>query len=137
MKMLTIGGLLVLWPAVVFGQEFRATMAGKVTDATGLAVPGVTITVVETRTGTRSDTVSDTTGQYMVPFLAPGDYRIDAQLQGFKGFSRSAVHLGSGDRVVIDIRLDVGDVAESVSVTADAPLIYTSNASTGQTITTR
>src|SRR5712692_6220134 len=124
-------------PLLAFAQEFRATVAGTVTDSSGGAIPGVSITVVETRTGTRSETVSDTTGQYVVPFLAPGEYEIHVRLQGFKEFSRKAVHLASGDQVAIDARLEVGDVAESVSVTADAPLVNTANSSTGQTITTK
>jgi hypothetical protein len=129
--------LALFMPLAAAGQEFRATIAGTVKDSSGAAIPGVTITVVETRTGTKSETVSDTAGQYVVPFLAPGDYEIHALLQGFKEFSRKAVHLASGDHLVVDAVLEVGDVAESVSVTADAPLINTANSSTGQTITTK
>lgn len=128
---------LCLMPAAAFGQESRGTIAGTVSDMTGGAMPGVSILVVETRTGTKSETVSGSTGQYVVPFLAPGEYEVRAQLQGFHEFSRRAIHLSSGDRLTIDVRLEVGAVAETVSVTADAPLIDTSNSSTGQTITTK
>jgi hypothetical protein len=65
--------LLCLGPAAGFGQEFRATVAGTVTDTTGAAIPGVAITLRETRTGTNGATISDSIGQYVVPFLAPGD----------------------------------------------------------------
>ena len=106
-------------------------------DASGAAIPGVTITILETRTGTTSETVSDSTGQYGVPFLAPGEYEVHAHLPGFKEYARKAIRLSSGDHLTIDVRLDVGDLADSVSVTADAPLVNTANSSTGQTITTR
>src|SRR5436309_15585833 len=85
----------LLVPAAALAQEFRATVAGNVTDASGAAIPGANVLVVETRTGTRSETVSDSTGQYVVPFLAPGDYEVRVQLQGFKEYSRKALHLAS------------------------------------------
>src|SRR2546426_381383 len=101
-----------------FAQEFRATIGGTVTDASGASIPGAAIVVVETRTGTKSETVSDTAGQYVVPFLAPGEYEVNVRLEGFKEYSRKALHLASGDHLTIDARLEVGDIAESVSVTA-------------------
>jgi len=92
--------LLASSPAVA--QEFRATVSGTIRDASGSPIPGATVTVIETRTGTKSDTVSDATGQFVVPFLAPGDYEIHAVLQGFKEYSRKGIHLASGDHLVID-----------------------------------
>jgi hypothetical protein len=121
----------------VFGQEFRGTISGSVSDPTGALIPGAKITATEIRTGTKSRTVSDSTGQYAIPFLAPGEYEIAAQSQGFKQAVRKAVQLGSGDHPVIDIRLEVGDTTQSVDVTSDAPIVDTANASVGQAITTR
>jgi hypothetical protein len=118
-------------------QEFRATISGTVNDSSGAAVPGATITVTETRTGTRSMVVSDSSGQYVVPFLAPGDYDLAAELSGFKRASRQAIHLASGSHPIIDIRLEIGELNESVQVHLDAPLVNTANASIGQTVTTK
>src|SRR5690242_4991466 len=120
-----------------FGQEFRGTISGLVTDATGAAVAGAKITATEVRTGTKTQTVSEPTGQYTIPFLAPGQYQIAAQMPGFKEFVRRDINLGAGDHPVIDIRLDLGDTTQSVEVSADAPLLNTDNASTGQAITTK
>src|SRR5438132_13469637 len=91
----------LLVPVAALAQECRATVAGTLTDASGASIPGASILVVETRTGTRSETVSDSAGQYLVPFLAPGEYEVRVQLQGFKEYSRKALHLASGDRIVI------------------------------------
>jgi hypothetical protein len=120
-----------------FGQETRGTISGAVVDSTGAGIPNVKVIATETRTGTKSNTVSDAAGQYTIPFLAPGLYQVSAEELGFKRFVRSGLELGSGDHPVIDIRLDVGDVTQAVEVTADVPLINTENSSTGQTITTQ
>ena len=121
----------------LLGQEFRGTVSGVVTDPAGAAVAGAKVTVSEIHTGTRIQTVSDGVGQYAAPFLQPGDYDIAVRASGFKEFVRKQVHVGSGDHTVIDARLAVGDAAQSVEVTADAPLINSENASTGQSITTK
>jgi hypothetical protein len=123
-------------PAALFCQEFRGTITGAVTDPTGAAIAGAKVTVLETHTGTRVPAVSDSAGQYTAPFLLPGDYDIAVQVAGFKGFNRKGVHVGAGDHTVIDIRLEVGDVATSVDVTGDASQLNTENATVGQAVTT-
>src|SRR5579859_3166361 len=77
-------------------QESRATLSGLITDPSSAPVVGAKITVIEVRTGTKTATVSDSAGQYTVPFLAPGDYEVDAEAQGFKQFVRRAIHIESG-----------------------------------------
>ncbi len=128
---------LILFPVLSFSQEFRGSISGAVTDTSGASIPGVRVSVTEERTGTKVQTISDTTGKYTIPFLAPGDYDVQADMKGFKAFVRKGVHLASGDHPVIDVVLEVGNAAESIEVTADVPLVNTENASTGQSITTR
>src|SRR5579864_6018750 len=101
--------LLAVAPAAT-AQEFRATISGTVVDSTGAALPGTTVTVTETRTGTKSCVASNSSGQYVVPFLAPGDYDLLAELSGFKQFARHAIHLAAGSHPIIDIRLEIGEV---------------------------
>jgi hypothetical protein len=137
MKSSLLAACLCVIPAALFSQEFRGTISGTISDPTGAMIANVKVTVTETHTGTKVPTVSDSGGHYTVPFLLPGDYDIAAQIEGFKGFVRKAVHLGSGDHPVIDIRLDVGDMTQSIEVTADAAQLNTENASTGQSITTK
>jgi hypothetical protein len=128
---------LLLVPVALFCQEYRGTISGAVTDATGAIIGGAKVTVTEIRTGAKVETVSDTAGQYAAPFLSPGDYQIDVRVAGFKEFTRKGVHLGAGDHVGIDAQVTVGDTSQSVEVTADAPLVNGESASVGQAITTK
>ena len=124
-------------PMMMSAQEFRGAISGAVTDATGGTIAGAKITVTETNTNTKIEAVTESTGQYTAPFLLPGDYDIAAKMTGFKEYVRKAVHVGAGERPVIDIRLEVGDTALSVEVTAEVPLVNSENASIGHAITTK
>jgi hypothetical protein len=135
-RLLAAVAALIIAP-VLFSQEFRGAISGAVTDATGSLIPGAKVTVTETNTSTKVETATDSSGHYTVPFLLPGDYDIAVQAAGFKAFTRKGVHVGSGERPVIDVSLEVGAVTQSVEVTADAPLINTENASVGQTISAK
>src|SRR5690349_23161708 len=112
-------------PLALLSQEFRGTISGLITDPTGAMIAGAKVTVTETNTGTKIPTVSGSTGEYAAAFLLPGDYDIDVQMSGFKGYSSKGVHDGAGDHAVIDVRLDVGDVATTLEVTEDASLLTT------------
>jgi Carboxypeptidase regulatory-like domain len=126
-----------IFSAALFSQEFRSTISGVVTDPSGAPIGGVKVTATETRTGVKTPTVTDAAGKYAMPFLAPGNYQINAQAQGFKEAKRTDLALGADEHPVIDIRLEVGDVSTTVSVSADVPLLNTDNASVGQAITTK
>jgi hypothetical protein len=121
----------------MFAQEFRGAISGIVNDASGAAVSGVRIVVSETRTGTKSPAVSDTSGKYNVLFLLPGDYEVSAQAPGFKEAIRKAIHIGAGDHPEIDFKLSVGDASQTVEVSAEAPIVNSENSSVGQAITTK
>jgi len=129
--------LILAAPFALFSQEFRGTISGVITDPTGAMVAGARVTVTEENTGTKIPTVSGASGEYTAAFLLPGDYDINVELQGFKSFVRKGVHVGAGDHAVIDVKLDVGNIATSVEVTADASLLNTDNSSVGQAITTK
>ena len=62
--------------AAASAQEYRATLSGTIKDSSGGALPGVIVSIVETRTGVRTQVVTDISGQYVAPFLAPGDYEV-------------------------------------------------------------
>ncbi|MGI0018275.1 MAG: carboxypeptidase-like regulatory domain-containing protein, partial [Nitrosotalea sp.] len=117
-----------------FSQEFRATLIGRVTDQQGAVIPGVKITATLISTGAKSDTVSGGDGQYTLPFLPPGAYSVVAEAPGFKKFIRDALPVNAGQRLGLDIQLQLGQTSEAVTVTGDAPLLETSTASTGQVI---
>jgi hypothetical protein len=124
-------------PLAVYAQEFRGAISGTVTDPSGAPIAGAKITVTETRTSTKNQTVTENNGQYNVLFLLPGDYDVAVQAQGFKDYVRKALHVGAGEHPVISVQLQVGDAAQTVEVTADVPLVNAENASVGQAITTK
>ncbi|MBS1826615.1 MAG: TonB-dependent receptor [Acidobacteria bacterium] len=133
------GGYLVVFglAAAVWAQEFRATVSGVVTDATGAAISGAQVTVVETSTNVRTSSVSESNGHYTIPFLLPGNYNLKVTATGFKEFQRNGWRLSAGENPVIDAPLQVGDAAQSVVVTAEPPAINLENGSVGSTITAR
>jgi hypothetical protein len=137
MKTSLVAVLGIVLPLFCVGQEFRGTISGVITDPAGATVAGAAIVATEVRTGVKTPTVSDASGQYNLPFLSPGQYELSATMRGFKAFVRKDLNLGAGDHPVIDIRLEVGDTSQSVEVTADAPLLNTENGSVGQAITTK
>ncbi len=129
--------VLFAWSLCLIAQEFRGTISGVVTDATGSVIPGAKVVVTETHTGAKVGVESDSSGQYTAPFLLAGDYDITVKTAGFKEAVRKGLHVGAGDHPVIDIRLEVGEASQSIEVTADAPLVNSENASVGQAITTK
>ena len=118
-------------------QEFRGTIVGRVVDPQGAVVPNATVNATLITTGSRSDSKSNASGEFTMPFLAPGEYRIEAEAAGFKRYVRNAFNVGSGERVGLDIQLEVGAQTETISVTADAPLLETATAAMGQVIDAR
>ena len=129
--------LLALSALTLSAQEFRGTLSGLITDPTGAVVTGAKVTVTEVNTGTKLDVASQNTGEYTAPFLLPGDYSIQVKQPGFRDALRNGIHLGAGEHPVIDFRLEVGDAAQTVEVTAEAPLVNNENASVGSAITTK
>src|SRR5579864_4859337 len=99
---MTKARIAMLWAAVfcaahIYAQETGVTISGSVFDATGAVVPGAAVGITEVRTGVKTATVSDESGHYNVPFLAPGEYQVSVGLAGFRPFLRSGLHLATGD----------------------------------------
>jgi hypothetical protein len=136
MKINVLVVLAGLVTTALFAQEYRGTFSGSVTDPQGAAIPGAKVVVTETRTGTKATVASDAAGAYSFQFLAPGEYEITAEAAGFKRFVRQGLTLSAGQRPVIDIRLEVGAMSESVTVTAESPLIVAATSAMGQVVTT-
>jgi hypothetical protein len=137
MRASQVAALAVLISSAAFCQEYRGAISGAVTDPTGAVVGGATIVATETRTNTKSQTVSDGQGQYTISFLAPGEYEISAEAPGFKRFLRQQIHLEPGDHPIVDISLVIGSATQQVEVSAEVPLVNSENATIGQTITTQ
>lgn len=101
------------------GAQGASTIQGQISDSTGAAVGGATVKVTNETTGVTRTTVSATDGYYRIPDLLPGPYEVRSQMAGFKTFVRNKLSLSSGATIGLNIALDVGDVTESVNVTAE------------------
>lgn len=117
-----------------WAQEYRATLTGRVIDAQEAVIPNVRITAINQNTGAKSETTSTAAGEYTIPFLAPGEYTVSAEMPGFKKYIRENFQLSTGERIGLDIRLEVGQSVESVTVNAEAPMLNTESATVGQVI---
>ncbi|MGE3512722.1 MAG: carboxypeptidase regulatory-like domain-containing protein [Vicinamibacterales bacterium] len=125
--------LLVAFPAVVRAQD--ATLTGVVTDATDAVLPGVTVTATHTDTGTTFVAVTEGTGTYRIPALRVGTYRVTAELTGFTTASRDGVQLLVGQNVVLNFKVAVSTLQETVTVSGQAPLVDTTASELGGNIT--
>ena len=115
-------------------QDFRGAITGRVLDSSNARMPGVTVTVTNTDTNVTSSTVTNGEGDYSILFLNPGPYTVTAELSGFKKVSRPGIQVSIGDKLEVNMTLEVGRMEETVSVTAESPLLATTSGSTGQVI---
>jgi len=115
-------------------QTAAGEITGVVKDQAGAAVPGATITVTDTRTNLQRVVVSTDDGVYTAASLAPGEYRIDVELAGFKPVRREGVRLSTGEKARIDFDLSVGQIQELVTVVADSPIVRVETASLGMVV---
>src|SRR5437764_1196888 len=116
------------------GQEFRGAITGRVSDKSGGVLPGVTVTATNVATNVSSTTVTTGEGLFTIPYLTAGTYSVAAELSGFKKSVRSGIDVRIGDRLVVDLTLEVGQLEETVLVTAASPLLELGSASAGQVI---
>ncbi len=117
---------LLLSTAPVFGQgSTTASIRGNIQDSSGGVLPGATITVTNQGTKGTQTTVSDDRGQYLVVGLFPGTYDMRVELSGFKSYERKNISLSPNDTRGLDVRLDVGEQSETITVTATQEVIQT------------
>lgn len=129
--------LAVLLAPMLRAQETRGSIYGSVTDSTGGAVPGAKVAVTNVETGAVSHVQTNDSGYYEALLLLPGSYEVSAEVAGFKKAVRKGINLSIGSRAQADIKLEIGAVTESVTVTSDAPLLETSAVTSGRVIDNR
>ena len=125
--------LVVAAAASVTAQQFTGGVRGSVSDANGV-IPGVTVTVTNEGTNVPRETVTNEVGQYNFPALAPGTYTLRAQITGYKRYESKGLVVGTQQFITLDVKLEVGAIEESITVTGQSPIIDTSSASTGGTL---
>ena len=131
---LIFGALLLLATShMAAGQGFQGGLRGAIKDAGGV-VPGVEVTLTNEQTNLKRSTTTNESGEYNFPNIDPGTYNVKASLQGYKTVERGAIRIGTQQFLTLDLTMEVGAIEENVTVTGQAPIIETSNASTGTVI---
>src|SRR5262245_1967785 len=126
---------ILLIPVVTaVAQNPTARITGRVTDPTGAAIPGAAVRATDIETNVDTPAVTTREGVYEILNLIPGQYRLRAGLTGFKSYDRGPLELRVGDTLTVDVGLEIGDVAESVTVREETPLLEAATASIGQVI---
>ncbi len=125
---------------LVFGAAYaqgdRGTITGTVADAAGAMVPNVPIEAKNTETGAVYKAASSATGNYTIAQLPAGTYQLTATLTGFKQYVRTGITVQAAQTLRIDIPLEVGNISETVTVSADAPLLKTESGELSHNVST-
>ena len=122
---------LFLAAAVAFAQRDLGTVSGTVTDAQGAAIPNAKVTVVNDATNVTTNSVSNDTGSFSVPALTPGNYTVTVEAAGFEKAQQKGIVVNPGEPVNVNLALQVGNVNQTVEVTAAAPMLQTESPALG------
>ena len=129
---LTIAGIGLV--PVAWGQAVGATLSGVVTDASGAQVPGATVSIRNLATGDVRAVSSNESGLYAAPNLLPGDYEVQVAAKGFGTVTQKGISLTVGAQQVLNVTLKVGQVAQTIEVSAVAPEIETNSSAVMTTV---
>lgn len=116
------------------GQGVRATVTGHVVDESGAVVPGATITVTNVGTNESRATETDSSGNYVIPQLLPGEYVLTVEMTGFRKEVRRGIVLETNQQARFDVTLRLGNVAETVDVVSETPLIQSESMTMGNVV---
>jgi hypothetical protein len=131
---LTVAVSLCAIPSHAGAQAVTGTLLGNVTDSSGGAVPGVTVTATEAETNITRNTVTNDAGRYIFSSLVNGRYTVTAELQGFKKVVHQNIKVDVNTTIRVDMMLEVGAMTEAVQVTAETPVLQTDRTDTGRII---
>src|SRR6266540_3474494 len=128
-RFLSIGLVLglALMPSPLAAQAVTGTILGTVRDSSGGALPGATVTLLNQETGFTRTFSSDSSGEFTAPLMPTGNYTVTGEITGFKKVSLTNVHLGVDQKVRADLKLNIGQMSESVTIQAETPLIQTNS----------
>jgi len=126
----------LLLTAAVYGQAMDSILVGTVTDASGAAVPNTTVTALNTATGVKYTATTNSAGEYRLNNLPIGKYDVSGAAKGFAAAKTTGVALDLNHTATVNLTLPVGELSQTVEVTAAAALIDTSSAQLSTTYTT-
>lgn len=129
--------LLFFCCAGVYAQSERGSIRGTVEDATGAVVSGAKVTAINVATGVETATVSTDSGNYNIPQLPPGMYKVQVQLAGFRTLIQENVEVEVSGVAGLDLRLEVGALSESVTVASAAPMLKSETSEVSTSVSPR
>ena len=133
-----VGWFHFILPKATFSQgETTSAIIGQVTDATGAAVPGATVTITNREIGLKRSVRTDDSGRFNFPQLKPGAYSVNAEAEGFEPQQKDAVSANLGQKQTVDFRLKVAQSKQTVQISSEAPILNPENANTSTTLSTR
>ena len=121
--------------APAFAQGGRAEINGTVVDAQKAVLPGATVTATNEDTGLVRESVADATGRFVMPSLLPGTYTVKAELSGFQPMVRTGMVVRVGEELTVTLTLPIAGVAETLTVTAESPLVEATSSKIGTNVT--
>ena len=128
---------LMLFGLAAMAQDPRGSIVGRVTDTSGAVAPEIEVRATNQATGVSAASKSSSAGTFTIPYLIPGVYKVSAESAGFKRFLREGIEVRVTESVEVPIVMEVGAVTEVVQVTAESPLLTTTDASQGTVIEDR
>src|ERR1700676_732399 len=129
---LSIGVFLACLP--LFSQGNQGRITGTITDQTGGVVSGATVTVLDVDRGAPRNLTTGDSGEYNAPNLLPGTYSVRAEAKGVKSVERQKILIEVGKEVRVDLSLQPGEIAQTITITEALPLVETTNATLGGTL---
>ncbi|HYX69630.1 MAG TPA: carboxypeptidase-like regulatory domain-containing protein, partial [Terriglobales bacterium] len=133
-RLLVVAVVILAFVATLNAQTFRGSIQGTVTDSTGAAVSGATVTITSPATGLTRTVQSGATGDYVFPELPLGDYDLTVTQSGFRTATATGIHVTVATPVHLDVALQPGEVQQKVEVNAEVPMVEIASDTMGGTI---
>ena len=137
LQRIAIAIMLVAMLPVGWAQTQTATVRGEVTDSTGAVIPGAALTLTNLDQNRPWEVESNAAGAYVIQQIPPGNYSLVVQADGFKRYERQRFILQVAQVAEINVPLEVGDITETVEITAEAPLLETATSDLGEVVNSR
>ena len=126
-------GILLL-ATTMFGQTFKATIVGQITDSNGAVIPNATVTIIQDGTNLSQAVNANSSGEYVITQLDPGKYRLRIELEGYKSAVKNDVILETAQSLRFNVILEVGEVSAEVIINSEPAVINTETSSKGEVI---
>jgi hypothetical protein len=126
--------LLALISSPALAQTIDTGILGSVTDPSGAVITGATVSITQTATGVKRETTTSADGKYDLRYLVPGEYLVEVRAAGFRSVRAANIAVQINQQARLDFTLQVGQVQETVEVTAVASLLQTENATLGEVV---